>query len=198
VVDVAGSLSARHPGRASRLARASGACSLFANDRGRSGSRRRGRPGSHGTRTRTADRSAVRRRSAWHCDHVRAGGPRGRSWPPTGRRVGMVSVAARESDREPPVSAPVSSCSTLLRSTLGRRICELPGSRSGAPRVRQRVGLFVGLFCQPTSGLERFIAVGSPATISARSPVGAGFSCKRRDAGGGTRTPDTRIMIPLL
>jgi hypothetical protein len=35
-------------------------------------------------------------------------------------------------------------------------------------------------------------------TKFAESPVIAGHSCKRRDAGGGTRTPDTRIMIPLL
>ncbi len=60
------------------------------------------------------------------------------------------------------------------------------------------VGLFVGLFCQPTSGSGRFIAVDSPTTKSAGSPATTGLSCKPRYAGGGTRTPDTRIMIPLL
>ena len=60
------------------------------------------------------------------------------------------------------------------------------------------VGLFVGLFCQPTSGSGRFVAVNSPTTKSAKSPASTGTSCKTEDAGGGTRTPDTRIMIPLL
>jgi hypothetical protein len=32
----------------------------------------------------------------------------------------------------------------------------------------------------------------------AQTPVTTGYSCKTADAGGGTRTPDTRIMIPLL
>ena len=60
------------------------------------------------------------------------------------------------------------------------------------------VGRFVGLFCQPTSGFWRSVAVASRATKSAESPVNKGNPRQGRDAGGGTRTPDTRIMIPLL
>jgi ribosomal protein L37AE/L43A len=51
---------------------------------------------------------------------------------------------------------------------------------------------------RPGSGFWRFAAVDSRTAKSAETPVTAGFSCKQRDAGGGTRTPDTRIMIPLL
>jgi hypothetical protein len=60
------------------------------------------------------------------------------------------------------------------------------------------VGLFVGLFCQPASGFWRFVAVDSLTTESAQSPITTGSSRKSSDAGGGTRTPDTRIMIPLV
>ena len=64
--------------------------------------------------------------------------------------------------------------------------------------ARPDVGLFVGLFRQPTSGFGRFVAVPSRTTESAESPVNKGNPRKQLDAGGGTRTPDTRIMIPLL
>jgi hypothetical protein len=68
----------------------------------------------------------------------------------------------------------------------------------GAARqtARPDVGRFVGLFCQPTSGFWRSVAVASRATKSAESPVNKANLRKRPDAGGGTRTPDTRIMIP--
>jgi hypothetical protein len=72
------------------------------------------------------------------------------------------------------------------------------GLRRGVFFVVLLVGLFVGLFCQPTSGFWRFVAVHSFTTKSAQSPITTGTSRKSSDAGGGTRTPDTRIMIPLL
>ena len=65
-------------------------------------------------------------------------------------------------------------------------------------RAPLRVGLFVGLFCQAASGFWRFVAVAGLAIKSAESPATTGNSRKSPDAGGGTRTPDTRIMIPLL
>jgi hypothetical protein len=71
--------------------------------------------------------------------------------------------------------------------------------RATIPRlVGNPVGLFVGLFCQPTSRSWRFVAVARLATGSAELPAKRQLSCKPADAGGGTRTPDTRIMIPLL
>jgi hypothetical protein len=70
-------------------------------------------------------------------------------------------------------------------------------ARSGPARWTD-VGRFVGLFCQPGSGSWRFIAVDSLTTESAGSPVATGLSCKTLDAGAGTRTPDTRTMIPRV
>jgi hypothetical protein len=67
----------------------------------------------------------------------------------------------------------------------------------GAAGTPLLVGLLVGLFRQPASGFWRFVAVDTRTTKSAASPVTTGVSCKQRNAGGGTRTPDTRIMIPL-
>jgi hypothetical protein len=55
-----------------------------------------------------------------------------------------------------------------------------------------------GLFCQPASGFWRFVAAASPTVESAESPANKPNSCTQRDAGGGTRTPDTRIMIPRV
>ena len=77
-------------------------------------------------------------------------------------------------------------------------VAGLPMGEAVRQAARPDVGRFVGLFCQPTSGFWRFVAVPSRATRSAESPVNKGNPRKRRDAGGGTRTPDTRIMIPLL
>ena len=57
---------------------------------------------------------------------------------------------------------------------------------------------FVGLLCQRTSGLWRSVAIASRPTKSAESPINKGNPGKQRDAGGGTRTPDTRIMIPRV
>jgi hypothetical protein len=83
----------------------------------------------------------------------------------------------------------VNQCGWQFRAS---RFCSPP-----AP-VGLLVGLFVGLFCQPASGFWRFIAVDTPTAKSVQSPITTGSSCKSSDAGGGTRTPDTRIMIPLL
>jgi hypothetical protein len=71
----------------------------------------------------------------------------------------------------------------------------LPTRRDAATAL---VGRFVGLFCQPASGLERFAAVARTDRSSVKIPVNTGLLLEQRDAGGGTRTPDTRIMIPLL
>jgi hypothetical protein len=62
----------------------------------------------------------------------------------------------------------------------------------------QRRDPLVGLFCRPASGFWWFAAVRSRGTETAKSPVTAGLSCKTADAGGGTRAPDTRIMIPSV
>jgi hypothetical protein len=70
--------------------------------------------------------------------------------------------------------------------------------RCRCPLPTQRVGLFVGMFCQPASGFWRFIAVDSPMARSAESPANTESSRKSSNAGGGTRTPDTRIMIPRV
>jgi hypothetical protein len=56
----------------------------------------------------------------------------------------------------------------------------------------------VGLFCQPAGGFQRFVAVTNIKAKTAGTPATTGSSCGSYDAGGGTRTPDTRIMIPLL
>ena len=60
------------------------------------------------------------------------------------------------------------------------------------------VGRFLGLFCQPASGFWRLVAVPRRTTESAESPINKGNPRKQLDAGGGTRTPDTRIMITTL
>jgi hypothetical protein len=52
--------------------------------------------------------------------------------------------------------------------------------RSLPPLPALRVGLFVGLFCQPAGGFWRFVAVASGSAKSAESPVTTGLPCKRR------------------
>jgi hypothetical protein len=85
-----------------------------------------------------------------------------------------------------------------------RRRCEAATPTRLPRRCRSRpprwtdVGLFVGLFCQPAGGFWRFVAVDSRTEKSAKSPVNTGNLRKTTNAGGGTRTPDTRIMIPPL
>jgi hypothetical protein len=114
---------------------------------------------------------------------VATSGSRGPDW---GRTVRVLRFALGTT---PPARA--------RRREAAAPIVPLAAAASGAARWTD-VGLFVGLFCQPASGLERFIAVDSRAPKSAESPVTTGSSRKTSDAGGGTRTPDTRIMIPLL
>jgi hypothetical protein len=107
------------------------------------------------------------------------------------------------------VEAPTGGA-TLGRTRDGRRNLPSPShghlpldvtglAMRGAVRrtARLDVGRFVGLSCQPTSGFWRFAAVPSRVTESAESPVNKGNPGKQPDAGGGTRTPDTRIMIRL-
>jgi hypothetical protein len=50
-------------------------------------------------------------------------------------------------------------------------------AESGTDTGVLSVGLFVGLFCQPTSGFWRFVAVASRTTESAKLPVNKGHRC---------------------
>jgi hypothetical protein len=66
------------------------------------------------------------------------------------------------------------------------------GARKVAPGDRRGTGL---------SGTEGFAGVRwgrSPTTVPRELPATARKTANNSDAGGGTRTPDTRIMIPLL
>ena len=47
-------------------------------------------------------------------------------------------------------------------------------------------------------GPLRFVGVGGPTAIPRETPAKVRKTANEADAGGGTRTPDTRIMIPLL
>jgi hypothetical protein len=97
----------------------------------------------------------------------------------------------------PPSRALLNSPIWVARARCRRAWRFSPCVQNNSPEVLD-VGRFVGLFCQPTSGFWRFVAVASRSTKSAESPVDKGNPDKNRYAGGGTRTPDTRIMIPLL
>ena len=150
--------------------------------------------GSPATTCSTCDRSASKsptepcsRRGAGRA-RARPGDPSpprgGRPTTPTGSEVGM--------------SEDLELLRAAERSAAVADSTELPAWLRCGRRGRRDVGRFVGLSCQPTSGFWRFVAVPSRTTASAESPVNKGNPRKQRDAGGGTRTPDTRIMIPRV
>src|SRR5215216_5440713 len=54
-----------------------------------------------------------------------------------------------------------------------------------------------GQDCQERRGSLAFVGVGGANEIPRETPATSRKTANYSDAGGGTRTPDTRIMIPL-
>src|SRR4051794_10554870 len=68
----------------------------------------------------------------------------------------------------------------------------------GATRGTLSRGTAGGQNRQKRRGSLGFVGVGAEATASHETPARAKNLAEKRDAGGGTRTPDTRIMIPSI
>ena len=68
------------------------------------------------------------------------------------------------------------------------------GLVAAAPEKSPR-GTCGGQDCQELRGSLGFVGVGGPNEIPRETPAQARKTANNSDAGGGTRTPDTRIMI---
>ena len=100
----------------------------------------------------------------------------------SGSAIGRADSRVRDVDaRESGASA--SSPSTPLAASRGK---SAPGGHAGDTD------------CQKPRGSLGFVGVGGPNGIPRETPATARKTANEADAGGGTRTPDTRIMIPLL